>query len=239
MKTRGSQIALTVIFILFGFMLATQFRARPPIAENLRQQRAEELSVLLKVAEEERDNLKEEVQSLRDRVAELIAGQVDVSALEAELQKSRVLAGLTEVEGPGLAVEMNDSTKQPSPGQDPNVFLIHDDDVQKVVNALFTAGAEAVSVNGRRLVATSEISCAGNVIIVNGQRIAPHIYILAIGDPENLEPGLKMRGGIVDNLALWGIEVKIKVEEKVSVPAYNGPLNFKFAQPATKAGAGG
>ncbi len=238
MKTRGSQIALTLIFILFGFMLATQFRARPPIAESLKQQRAEELSVLLQVAEEERDVLRAEVTSLRDQVADMMAGQNEVKVLQAELQKSMLLAGLTEVEGPGVSVEMNDSTRQAAPGQDPNVFLIHDDDVQKIVNALFAAGAEAISVNGHRLITTSEIICAGNVIIVNGARIAPPIKILAIGDPETLETGLKMRGGVVDSLILWGIEVKIKTEEKVTLPAYSGSLRLDHASPVKKGGAG-
>lgn len=238
MKTRGSQIALTIIFLLFGFMLATQFRARPPIPENIRQQRTEELSVLLQTAEQERDALRTEVASLREQITYMMEGQDKLDVLQAELQKARILAGLTEVEGPGVSVEMNDSTRPAQPGQDPNVFLIHDDDVQKVVNALFAAGAEAISVNGHRLVTTSEIICAGNVIIVNGARIAPPIKILAIGNPETLEAGLKMRGGVVDSLVLWGIEVKVKIEEKVTLPAYSGPLNLQYATPVKKGGAG-
>lgn len=238
MKTRGSQIALTIIFLLFGFMLATQFRARPPIPENIRQQRTEELSVLLQTAEQERDALRTEVASLREQITYMMEGQDKLDVLQAELQKARILAGLTEVEGPGVSVEMNDSTRPAQPGQDPNVFLIHDDDVQKVVNALFAAGAEAISVNGHRLITTSEIICAGNVIIVNGARIAPPIKILAIGNPETLEAGLKMRGGVVDSLVLWGIEVKVKIEEKVTLPAYSGPLNLQYATPVKKGGAG-
>lgn len=237
MKTRGSQIALTIIFLLFGFMLATQFRARPPIPENIRQQRTEELSVLLQTAEQERDALRTEVASLREQITYMMEGQDKLDVLQAELQKARILAGLTEVEGPGVSVEMNDSTRPAQPGQDPNVFLIHDDDVQKVVNALFAAGAEAISVNGHRLITTSEIICAGNVIIVNGARIAPPIKILAIGNPETLEAGLKMRGGVVDSLVLWGIEVKVKIEEKVTLPAYSGPLNLQYATPVKKGGA--
>jgi len=218
-------------------MLATQFRARPPIPENIRQQRTEELSVLLQTAEQERDALRTEVASLREQITYMMEGQDKLDVLQAELQKARILAGLTEVEGPGVSVEMNDSTRPAQPGQDPNVFLIHDDDVQKVVNALFAAGAEAISVNGHRLITTSEIICAGNVIIVNGARIAPPIKILAIGNPETLEAGLKMRGGVVDSLVLWGIEVKVKIEEKVTLPAYSGPLNLQYATPVKKGGA--
>ena len=110
-------------------MLATQFRARPPVAANVHYQRAEELSVLLNATEEERDRLRDEVKVLRDRVAEAMAGESQVKVLQEELLKARVLAGLAEVKGPGITVEMNDAQKQAAAGQDPNLFIIHDDDV--------------------------------------------------------------------------------------------------------------
>lgn len=232
MRGRGSQVALTLIFVLFGFMLATQFRARPPIVGNVQAQRAEELSLLLRATEDERDAFREENRTLRERVAELLAGEAEeTKLLQEELEIARLLAGLSAVKGPGISIEMSDSKKQSAPGQDPNVFLIHDDDVMNVVNELFTAGAEAVSINGQRLVATSEIRCAGNVITINGVRLAPPLHILAIGDPKTLESGLKMRGGVVDSLTFWGIEVKIKMEEEIVVPEYEGSVNFKYAVP--------
>ena len=234
MKSRGSQAALAIIFALFGFMLATQFRARPPLAGNLTYQRAEELSVMLKVTEEQRDSLREEVTALRTQVAQMQAGEDQAKVLQAELGKAMVLAGLTDVKGPGVEVDMSDSEKPAQPGQNPSAFLIHERDLQDVVNALFGAGAEAVSVNGQRFVSTTEIVCAGNVIMVNGVRLAPPFKILAIGDPAVLESGLKMRGGVVDNLALWGIEVKVKQVQEITIPAYRGSLNFRFAQPVQK-----
>jgi len=217
-------------------MLATQFRVRPSIDANVYHQRSEELSLLLKITEEERDRLKEEVQVLRDRVAEIMAGQADVKALQEELIKARILAGLVEVKGPGVTVEMNDAQKPVGSSQDPNLFIIHDDDILAVVNELFAAGAEAMCINGQRVVATTEVRCVGPVIMVNGNRVAPPILIQAIGDSSVLEAALKMRGGVVDNLGLWGIEVKIKVEEEVVLPAYSGSVSFKFAQPVKKEG---
>ena len=234
MKSRGSWAALTIIFMLFGFMLATQFRARPPIAGNIQYQRAEELSVLLKVAEGQRDNLVTEVSTLRDRLTQMEAGIDQDRVLKEELTKARVLAGLTEVKGPGVVIEMTDSQKTAQPGQDPNVFLIHDKDLQDVINAAFGAGAEALSVNGQRFVSRTEVVCAGNVIMINGVRVAPPFKILAIGDPVVLDNGLNMRGGVVSNLQFWGIDVKIKQEQEIVVPAYQGTLDFRFAQPVTK-----
>lgn len=236
MKSRGSWAALTIIFMLFGFMLATQFRARPPIAGNLQYQRAEELSVLLNVTEEERDNLITEVTALRDRVAQMEAGRDQERVLQEELNKARILAGLTDVKGPGVIIEMNDSQKTSQPGQDPNVFLIHDKDLQDVINAAFGAGAEALSVNGQRFVSRTEVVCAGNVIMINGTRVAPPFKILVIGDPVVLQNGLEMRGGVVSNLRFWGIDVKISQSQEIVIPAYQGALDFKFASPAQKEG---
>lgn len=233
MRSRGSQAALTVIFILFGFMLATQFRARPPIAGNLSYQRAEELSVLLKVSEDENNTLKQEVTSLRSRVAEMTAGVDQAQALQEEMRKAMMLAGLSAVKGPGISVVMTDSDKPAQQGQDPNVFLIHEGDIQDVVNAIFAAGAEAVSVNGQRFVSTTEVVCAGNTIMINGVRVAPPFTILAIGDSKVLEAGLTIRGGIIDGLKFWGIGVKVKQEQEITVPAYQGALDFHFAQPVT------
>ncbi len=237
MKSRGSWAALTIIFVLFGFMLATQFRARPPITSNIQYQRAEELSVLLSASEQQRENLVTEVAALRDRVAQMEAGIDRDRVLQEELNKARVIGGLTEVKGPGVVIEMTDSQKAAQPGQDPNVFLIHDKDLQDVINAAFGAGAEALSVNGQRFVSKTEVVCAGNVIMINGSRVAPPFKILAIGDPTVLENGLNMRGGVVSNLQFWGIDVKIKQQEEIVIPAYQGSLDFHFAKPVGKEAA--
>lgn len=237
MRSKGSQAALTLIFILFGFMLATQFRVNPQLSDNVPYQRAEELTVLLKVAEDERDQLQKEVTSLRDRVAEMMAGEDQMKGLEQELSKARILAGLVDVKGPGLIVEMTDSQKPSAPGQDPNAFIIHDDDVLAVVNELFAAGAEAVSVNGQRLVSKTEIRCVGSVFMVNGVRIAPPLEIKAIGDPDTLDSALKMRGGVIETLKPWGIEITTKKETEIVVPAYAGSLEFRYATPVKKEGS--
>ncbi len=238
MSRRGSQIALTIIFVLFGFMLATQLRVRPPMPANVHYQRAEELSMLLDATEEERDRLKDEVKVLRDRVAEaMVASESQVKVLQEELLKARVLAGLVEVKGPGVTVEMSDAQKEAAAGQDPNLYIIHDDDVLAVVNELFAAGAEGMSINGQRVVATTEIRCAGAVLMINGVRLAPPLKIQAIGDPEVLQNALKMRGGVVDNLTFWGIDVKIKAEQEIVLPAYSGSLKFRFANPVQKEGS--
>lgn len=231
---RGTHVALTIIFALFGFMLAMQFRSRPEVTGPLQYQRSEELAILLKRTEEERDKLREEVSVLRDQLADTKSVEDQVRGLQEELAKTMILAGMTEVRGPGISLILSDSTAPSQVGQDPNLFVVHDKDLLEVVNEVFAAGAEAVSVNGQRIVATTEITCAGNVIMINGVRQAPPFRILAIGDPATLEGGLKMRGGLIDNLTFWKLEVKLNTEEDITIPAYAGPLSFKYAKPVKK-----
>ncbi|MCL5040572.1 MAG: DUF881 domain-containing protein, partial [Firmicutes bacterium] len=151
-----------------------------------------------------------------------------------EMERLRILAGLSEVQGPGVTVTMDDSKRPRQKGEDPNAFLIHDDDVLKVINELLAAGAEAVAINGQRLVSNTEIRCAGPTISINRAMTAPPLTIVAIGDPATLESALKMRGGVMESLALWGIEVKVKKENEVTIPAYHGSLDFQYAKPVPK-----
>ena len=115
-----------------------------------------------------------------------------------------------------------------------NLYVIHDEDILRVVNELRAAGAEAISLNGQRLTATSEIRCAGPTMSVNNVRSAAPFEIIAIGDSSTLENALKMRGGVVDTLKVWGIQMAISPRTSVQVPPFNGPSPFRYAKPVPK-----
>ncbi len=236
MMSRGAQLAVLAVFILLGVMLSVQFKFQQQMALRLPFQRQEEMTDRLLRVEKERDSLRDEVARLRTQVASGEGSSMALRALENELRLAQTLAGLTEVHGPGVVVIIDDSKFPRQKNEDPNKFILHDEDLLKVVNELSDAGAEAISVNGQRLTATSEIRCAGSVISINNTRTAPPVKILAIGDPATLEAALKLRGGVADTLALWGIEVSIKKETDVTVPAYKGALNFQYAKPVKAGG---
>ena len=101
-----------------------------------------------------------------------------------------------------------------------------------VFNELRAAGAEVISINGQRLIATSEIRCAGPTLSVNNVRSAPPYEIRAIGDAATMENALKMRGGVVETLSVWGIQLEIQRSENVEVPAYKGTTQYQYAKPA-------
>lgn len=231
---KNSQIAIALVCIVLGAMVSLQFKVQQAITSNPAYQRSEEVARRLRDAEKERDDLQKEVVGLRGQLAEMVEGKNVITTLTEQLKSAQMLAGLTAVAGPGVTVYMDDSRRPSKPGDDPNAFIIHDDDILSVVNELLASGAEAIAINEQRFVAKTEIRCVGPTISINGVRIAPPIYIKAIGDPQTIEAGLKTRGGIIDNLGLWGIEVTVKREEHVEIPGFSGSSIFRYAQPLKK-----
>jgi len=234
LRLKSGQMAIGIVCVLLGFMLAVQVKTQQDLLSDLSRVRTAELTSYVKSLEKERDNLQAETAELRVKVAGMIEGTSLISTLQSDLEIVRGFAGMTEVRGPGVTLVMDDSKKLSKPGQDPNAFIIHDDDVLKLINELLASGAEAISINSQRYVATTEVRCVGPTISINNTRTAPPIVIHAIGNPETLEAGLKMRGGIVESLSFWGINVNIKVEQEVYIPAYKGGFRFEYAKPVSK-----
>ena len=105
----------------------------------------------------------------------------------------------------------------------------------KVINELWAAGAEAISINEQRLVVGSEIRCAGPTISVNNSKYTPPYEIRAIRDPKTLEASLKMRGGVIETLQFWGIQATIKTQPVVKIAAFKGAHKYQFAKPVEEA----
>lgn len=179
--------------------------------------------------------LQEDLEELRSRVRSyelsLTEGEGALGLLRTELDRARLLAGITPVRGPGLVITLSDSKKPPVQGDDPRLFIIHDEDILKLVNVLRAAGAEALSVNGERLLASTEIHCAGPAISVNNTRIAAPFVITAIGNTAAMESSLRMRGGIVETLGYFGMEIAITQHSTLEVPGFTRPLRFEWAKP--------
>lgn len=227
-------ISIAFVCIVLGIMLSTQFRTVKK-GGAVTVQRAEELTNQLKQVQSERDALIKQVNDLEAKVNSYEQSSSKTSAvnqaLKNDVEKYKELAGLSDVQGPGVIVTINDSKQPIQPGQDPNLFLVHDEDLLKVANELKAAGAEALSLNDQRLISTSEIRCVGPTVNVNSIRFAPPYVFKAIGDPDTLEAALKLKGGVVDTLSTWGIEVNIKKSDKILIKKYDGLIRFKYAKP--------
>ena len=225
--------SMTAVCVVLGVIIGIQFKTvkNQPKATDI--QRVSELSAELKNVIDEKDALYERLMESEDKVREYEKSQSDVSQsvklLNDELEKTRMLAGVTPVKGRGVQVTMNDSSYNKQENVDQNAYLVHAEDILSVINELNVGGAEAIEINGQRIVSTSSVRCAGSVVNVNGVKIAAPFVITAIGDPDILESALTMSGGVVDSLAHWGIEISIKKSDEVKVAGYNGVIQYKEA----------
>ena len=221
MAIKQGRTAITLVCVVLGIMLAVQFRTTQDIRSSVRQLRAEDLVKQISQTEKERDALLNEIR----RLQESAGGPSSV-----QLASIKAGAGLVALAGPGVIVTMDDSKVTGAGGKNPVLFSIRDEDILKILNELRAAGAEAISVNGQRLVALSEVRTAGTALMVNGTPLASPFEIRAIGDPETLENSLRLRGGAIETLQVWGIEIAVKRQTSVKVPAYKGVFKFEHAR---------
>ncbi len=178
------------------------------------------------LAEKEQNNqleqkLKELEKQLINLENEITKDKETTSGLSNELANARMLAGLVAVKGPGIIVVLDDS-KEAKNKSDVTNYIVHEQDIRRVVNELFAAGAEAISVNGERMIATSTIRCIGPTIIVNSTKQAPPFEIKAIGESNTLITALEMPGGILENLRSWNIQISLQKLNELEIPAYVG-----------------
>ncbi len=247
MSTKSAQLAVffmvwLVVGVLIAIALKAQFRLH---TAELPSARLPELTRAYLQEKRAVAQLEEEIRQLRQRMTELenalATGTKRTELLNQSLQEAKMLAGLVEVEGPGIELTLRDSTRKHSPGSVesvlPDLFIIHDYDLLRVVNELRQSGAEAISINGQRIVASTAIRCVGPVIYVNDVKMASPFTILAIGDPQTLVGALRTPGGVLaDILEVDPKMVEIKTLDKVRVPAYSGSTRFRFAQPVSSDG---
>ena len=155
--------------------------------------------------------------------------------LKEEIFKIKVKAGFTDLRGEGILIRMNDNTEDTV--NNINFDIVHDVDLSVIVNDLINAGAEAISINGRRIIGNSEIVCIGPLIKVNGEGIAAPFVIKAIGKKENLSAAINAPntyGYKIKNY--YGIEVTTLESEYILIPKYNGEINIQIAKPILEEG---
>lgn len=190
-------------------------------------------------------SLSQEVNNLREentKLQNLLAKRSDAAkALNQSLQQAKVVAGLTELQGSGVLVQLQDSQKSRGAASRitdtllaPPVVdqVIHDQDVLRVVNELYAAGAEAMSINDIRLGPTSSIRCVGPVVLIDGVKVASPIRILAIGDPNTMLGALNLPGGVLEELRSVDEEMAIvQAKSHIKLAAYSGPTTRRYAAP--------
>lgn len=223
---RNRRIILFITLMLLGVVMAMQ--GKSILNYNGQQKtvanRISEYKELLLQEQEQSKALREEIlknQEKKDAILKELA-ESNASAylkfLGEELDKARFLMGMTAVKGRGVKVILKDAPAMEI--ENPNLLLIHDSDVIGVLNELKKAGAQAISINGERIISTTEQVCAGPTIRINKNRYPVPYEISAIGDPKILFDTLD-QSKTVALMRDYEIVVEIKPMEEVKIPPYH------------------
>ncbi len=227
---------MPVAFGLCGALFVTS--AINSDGTDLRPGRYTDLASLVSGESREVENLKSQVAALEVEVDQLTTNVADrkVRRLQARAEDARGAAGLAPVTGSGITVTLSDAPEDVinSTTQNLNLLVVHQQDIQAVVNALWKGGADAVTVQGRRIVSTTGIKCEGNAVQLDGVPYAQPYVISGVGDQENLLRAIEQdayletyrtQAALPDIAVGWNLETATVM----TAPAYEGLTDINYA----------
>ena len=234
-RGRRPGLGLAVGTAAVAFALVVSASMAPPNPE-VRLPRQYRLAGLIERQRATVEQLTADVAVLRQRVEELGSAAAARQQVSAEVEEAlEVLgrqAGLARMSGPGLVVSLTDSDLVESPSGNVNDLVIHSEDVRAVVNALWRAGAEAMSVNGQRVVGTSAVVCVGNTLLVNGTVHSPPYVVTAIAaEPSRFDADPLMRRLRREAVA-FRLGFSVETASDLRVSGFEGAVAFSHARPA-------
>ncbi|MFE9813841.1 DUF881 domain-containing protein [Streptomyces sp. NBC_00236] len=234
-----AKVLTAAVFALAGLIFVTS--ANTAKGTNIRTDSSLlKLSDLIQQRSEKNAVLNESVASVRDDIDTL--AERDGGSTEAEDARLKALeraAGTAKLSGRAVSVTLNDApqnaTASPGyPDPQPNDLVIHQQDLQAVVNALWQGGARGIQVMDQRLISTSAVRCVGNTLILQGRVYSPPYKITAVGDPGKLEQALDASPAIQNYLLYvkaYGLGWKVDEREAVTLPGYSGTVDLHYAEP--------
>ena len=169
--------------------------------------------------------IEEELEQVRTNVTSNNEG---LEKLESDIKEANTLLGFTDATGTGVTITVADGISTPNT-LNPSDLLIHDLDLLNIVNELKNAGAEAIDINGKRIVSTTSIMCDGNVVTINGEKVSSPFVINAIGLPEQMAT-LNRPGGYIKEFLEGYVKTDFKKNKTITIPKYTGAINFKYAK---------
>lgn len=148
--------------------------------------------------------------------------------LQEELKTLNALIGTTDVSGDGVVITIADNTNVTNQtiGIYDNIsnYLIHDTDLIRLVNELKNAGAEAISINDERIINSTSITCDGNVVLINGNKLSSPFTIKAIGSQATIMGAIQRTGGLLEEFYEFGLVASVEQQSSITIYKYNGVI---------------
>jgi uncharacterized protein YlxW (UPF0749 family) len=231
-------VLVPVVALLAGLLFATSGRTAQ--GTDLRAGEVTELSELIaerdadiRVQQQQLAALRAQVERLTEQAASRNGA---VAAAQQQGDAGALSAALVPLEGPGVIITLDDAPQRPDGtlphDARPDDLVIHQSDVQAVVNAVWAAGGDGVAVMDQRLIATSAVRCVGNTLLLQGRTYSPPFVITAIADADAVRAQLAVSPQVVvlrQAVEAFGLTFDVQAKPRVSVPAYDGPLDLVYA----------
>lgn len=221
MRSLVAQITLTCVCLLLGFTLVMQFRTQGNVVKTILSDSSTEQATILNGLVDSNAALRKEIDTLDAQLAQYGGGNSEgnIQSLASDLNRIKTVNGLIEVAGPGVEVSLGGP--------------LAPEELQDVINELRNAGAEAIVLNGYRIVASSVVQLDRNGAKLEGAPLDPPYRFEAIGDPETLSRAVDRKGGLVPALSANhpGIQMDIKKQDRLVAPIYDRKMEFRFATP--------
>lgn len=244
-RVRPRQLASLIVFALAGVLFATS--AVTAQGSDLRAAGRTNLPDLIRDREQRVASLGQDITALRAELDAVVVGptSAELDAARAVVDDLASTAGLTAVSGPALTVALDDSDQAPVDGEVEeglalDDFIVHQQDLEGVINALWAGGAEAMMIMDQRVISTSAVRCVGNVLSLQGRTYSPPYTVSAIGDVDAMRAALDASEPVSiyrEYVRELGLGYDVAAEIDVTFPAYEGGLALQFAASATAAGS--
>jgi uncharacterized protein YlxW (UPF0749 family) len=225
----------TAVCFVIGGLLALQFTTQRKAGIPPRYGRADLLAQILAASQNQTEKQEEEIKQLRGQITDMRRTYTDsrgvLEVLNRQVNEDQIALGLVEVVGPGIVMTLDDSELAIQVGENRDPFLVHDYDLWPIVNELRAAGAEAISINGQRIVGATAIRCAGPVLKINDAPVASPFTIKAIGEPQALAGALTIPGGVIEQFRASKFPVKLETQKEIEVEAVGVSPKLKYAKP--------
>jgi len=238
---RPWSLLVPLILALAGLLFTTT--ARTAAGTNLREDRRPEITKLIEAQRQQLERQDAVAAGLRAQVEAATGAQAGsdsrIAQLLAAAHAVEAEAGLTALTGPGVTVRLDDAPRRPDgglpAGARPDDVVVHQQDVQSVVNALWAGGAEAMTIMGVRVISTSAVRCVGNTLLLHGRVYSPPFVISAIGSPEAMRQALDADPSVAlfrDAARAFGLGYDVRTETALVTPAYQGSTALDYARVA-------
>ncbi len=220
-RLKRTQITLAVACLVLGFLIVAQLQTQRNRAKAATQAGTDQAEVISGLVESNGE-LNRELHTLEQRLVDYqqATGKSEVDALVADLNRLKVLNGLVEVNGDGVEVFIDG--------------MVTATDLQDLLNELRNAGAEAMSLNGKRVVAWSAIVDDKGSFIINGYPLTAPFVFQAIGSQDTLERALERKGGLLTILRYNhpGTTISVAKKERLNMSIYEGRTSFDYTRPS-------